>query len=248
MLAGTSPASAQAKDPPVHYNHAGVLSPGAIGTEQLQRGGPLPGYFQPVEIKAPPGASISTAEAGGFSQPQARPLVAGMLIGSVYRLRVSGIPNMEGYEVYPTVEVIDRLYPPIGQELRFPILIELAQDELEMAIEGRFVTRVIYLEEPRAALGVAQDPDEQSVFEVAEADNPLEVADTLGRPVAILRLGGRVPGQEGPDEQFLFGSPPMLKWKPGRQSSRLLHGMAEGTASKQRRGAPVRLVRGRSAP
>ncbi len=221
-LAGTSPACLQAKDPPVHYNHAGVLSPGAIGTEQLQRGGPLPGYFQPVEIKAPPGASISTAEAGAFSEPQAGRLLAGMLIGSVYRLRVTGIPNLEGHEVYPTIEVIDRLYPPIGQEFRFPILIELAQDELEMALAGRFVTRVVYLEEPRTALGVAQDPDEQSVFEVAESDNPLDVADALGRPVAILRLGGRVPSQEGPDEQFLYGSPPLVKWKPAASRGPLL--------------------------
>ena len=116
--------------------------------------------------------------------------------------------------------MIDRLYPPVGQEFRFPIPIELAQDELEMALDGKFVTRVIYLEEPKAALPVAQKPDDQSVFEVSEGDNPLEVADTLGRPVAILRLGGRVPGIEGPDDAFMYGSPPLVKWKPAAPSKR----------------------------
>ena len=92
------------------------------------RGGPLPGYFQPVEIKAPRGAMISTAAGGQFEDERRAPLVAGMLIGSVYRLRVTRIPEHEGEEVYPTIEVVDRTYPPVGQEYRFPILIELAQE------------------------------------------------------------------------------------------------------------------------
>ena len=46
---------------PVHYDHAGILAPGAIGMQQLQRGGPLPGYFQPVEVRAPEGSQFSVA-------------------------------------------------------------------------------------------------------------------------------------------------------------------------------------------
>ena len=43
--------------------------------------------------------------------------------------------------------------------------------------------------------------------------DPLAVADALGRPVAILRLGGRLPDhQTGPDEHFLYGSPPVVKY------------------------------------
>ncbi len=81
-----------------------------------------------------------------------------------------------------------------------------------MALEGKFVTRVIYLEDPLTALPVAEDPHEQSYFEVAAHDNPLEVADRLGRPMAILRLGGRLPEAEGPDAAFLFGSPPWVRF------------------------------------
>ena len=46
------------------------MPPGAIGSLQLQRGGPLPGFFQPVEIKAPFGALISLAVDGQFDEPQ----------------------------------------------------------------------------------------------------------------------------------------------------------------------------------
>lgn len=155
---------------------------------------------------------IAAAVDGQFEEPRPGPLMAGFLIGSVYRLRVTHIPLQEGYEVYPTIEVIDRLYPPIGQEAKFPIPIALATEELEMALGGRFVTRVIYLEDPDTAEPVARQGNEQSYFEVPVGENPLDVADSLGRPVAILRMGARVPGPDGPDETFLYGSPPMVKW------------------------------------
>ena len=92
------------------------LPPGAIGSRQLQRGGPLAGFFQPVEIKAPPGVLISLAVANQFGPPQEAPRRVGLLIGSVYRLRVTNIPlpQAEGMEIFPTIEIIDRTYAPIG--------------------------------------------------------------------------------------------------------------------------------------
>lgn len=203
-----------AAQPPVHYNHGGNLTPGAIGNAQLQRGGPLPGYFQPVEIRGPEGALIATAEGGQFSDTQPAPMTVGLLIGSVYRMRVTNIPLQEGLEVYPTIEVIDRTYPPVGLEFKFPIPIELSQEELEMALDGKFVTRVIYLEEPAAAVPAVQTRDLQPYYDVSEGENPLEVADGLGRPVAILRMGARVPDANGPDDAFMYGSPALVRWRP----------------------------------
>ena len=198
-----------AQQPPVHYWHQGVLPPGAIGSRQLQRGGPLPGFFQPVEIKVPAGAEISLTVDSQFDRPRGGPRKAGMLIGSVYRMRVTHIRLAEGAEVFPTVEVIDRLYAPIGQELRFPIPIDITEEDLKLAIAGKFVTRVIYLEDPRHALPAREVGKSQNWFEAAPGQDPLAVADGLGRPVAILRLGGRLPDQ-GDDPFFFFGSPPFM--------------------------------------
>jgi hypothetical protein len=45
--------------------------------------------------------------------------------------------------------------------------------------------------------------------------DPVAVADTLGRPIAIVRMGGRVPDHNaGPDMSFLFGCPPVLMLPP----------------------------------
>src|SRR3954454_24785973 len=113
---------AMGQDRPVHWLNAGVMPPGAIGSQRLHRGGPLSGYFQPVRIRAPEGARIALASEGSYS-PAQRPGASsrgaqsnegllGMQIGFVYRLQVTRIPNNEGVDIYPTVELIDRLYPP----------------------------------------------------------------------------------------------------------------------------------------
>ena len=202
-----------AQQPSVHYLHQGVMPPGAIGSQQLQRGGPLPGFYQPVEIKAPPGALISLATADQFEPAQAGPRKVGFLIGAVYRLRVSNIRLAAGLEVFPTVEVIDRLYAPCGQECRFAIPIEITEADLKLAGDGKFVTRVIYVEDPCGALPASENPQRQTWFDVAPGQDPLAVADGLGRPVAILRLGARLPDQ-GTDPTFFFGSPPWVECPP----------------------------------
>lgn len=203
-------AAVEGQQAPVHYYHLGSMPPGAIGTMQLQRGGPVLGYFQPVRIKAPAGAGIALAAGGQFEPPQQAPVVAGFLLGQVYRFRVIGIPLHPGREVFPTLEVIDRLYTPAGYEWRFPIEVELTLEDLEHALSGKMVTRVVYLEDPRLAQPVAQEAH-QSWFEVAPGHDPLAMADQLGRPVAIVRLGARMPtGDSAPDMDFLYGCPPFV--------------------------------------
>jgi hypothetical protein len=200
-----------AQNPVQHFQMAGALPPGVTGQIRLQRGGPVSGYFQPVEVRGPKGVQISSASDGQFDEPVAERLTVGLLIGEVYRLKVMNLPYQAGAEVFPTVEVIDRLYPPAQQAHKFPIEIELTQDELEMALEGKFVTRVIYVEESLRALPIVA-PAVQPVFEIGDGEDLMEVADRLGRPVAILRIGGRVPDAEGPSEQFLFGCPALVKF------------------------------------
>lgn len=204
LLATSSQVQAQ---PPVHYLHQGTLPPGEIGRRQLDRGGPLRGYFQPVQVSAPAGAKIELATGEGFVPAGKNGLLAGMLIGNVYRLKVSNIPDEPGIEVYPTIEVVDRLYPPPGQAARFPIPVELTDEELKLAAKGNYVQRVIYLENPQDAVPVKDQLPRQRYYEVAPHQDLMQTADQLGRPMAILRMGSRVPTAEG-DEQFLYASPP----------------------------------------
>ncbi len=199
--------SVQAQDRPVHWRHAGAMPPGAIGRQRLARGGPLLGFCQPVEIRAPKGTRIAPAAGSEFLEGRADQLLVGLAIGPVYRFRITDIPGNPGMELFPTLEVVDRLHPPPGQSLRFPIPIELTQEELLSAAEGRFITRVIYLEDPALALPV--DDNQQRWVEARPGEDPLVVADHLGRPMAILRIGSRVPETNESSTAFAYGAPPV---------------------------------------
>ncbi|MHB8863807.1 MAG: hypothetical protein ACYC6N_15500 [Pirellulaceae bacterium] len=209
LLAAASTALGQSR--PYHYFQSADMPPGVIGSAQLMRGGPLPGYFQPVEIAAPAEAHIALAIDGMFDAPQPAPLRVALLVGNVYRLKVTNLPFRPGQEVFPSIEIINRLYPPAGSEAKFPLPIELTREELELAIRGQFVVRVIYLENPGTALPSRDDPHQQRYFEVAPNQDPLEVADALGRPMAILRIGSRVPELDNVTGRFLFASPPWMQ-------------------------------------
>ncbi len=190
----------------MHWHHAGAMPPGAIGRQHGQS--PLSGDCQPVEIRAPQGARISPAAGSDFLAGQPDRLLIGLQIGPVYRFRITEIAAHPGLELFPTLELIDRLHPPAGQELRFPIPVELTTEELLLAAAGRFITRVIYVEDPQLAPAIAREGETQPWIEARPGDDPLVMADHLGRPIAILRLGSRVPDPQQADAAFFYAAPP----------------------------------------
>jgi len=219
-LSWLSAAMLAAGQPGVHYWHHGVMPPGAIGSLQLSRGGPLPGHFQPVEIRVPRGTRISLARENFFDDPQTGLRKVGLLIGQVYRLRITNIPRAEGLEVFPTLEVINRLYTPPDRRQQFAVPVHLTEEDLKLALAGKFVTRVIYLEDPQNALPTPENLQDQNWFEAPPGQDPLAVADALGRPMAILRMGARLPSdRQGPDGAFFYGSPPFVDY-PAQSVSR----------------------------
>ncbi len=214
LLAVARPGYAQLYPREVHYLPSAHQPPGYVAAAQHMRGGPVAGYMQPVEISVPSGALVSPAQADGFLEPQADKLHVALMVGQLYWFRVGNIPFHEGQEVYPTIEMINRTYPPIGQKLRFPLPVAFTQEDLELALNGNLVTRVIYIEDPRTALPAPQQPGEQRVLDVTSADDPLYVADRMGRPIAIVRMGSRVPEIDPATGQCLFPTPPLIPYTP----------------------------------
>lgn len=193
--------TASAQQDSTHWLHNRALPPGAIGSQRLLRGGPLLGYNQPVQLKGPKGVTLSFSSGGGFSTPYNEQLTTSLQIGSIYRFRATDIAGYPGIEVYPTIELVDRLYPPAGKENQFPIMIELTLDDLQLAAEGALVTRIVYVEDPKTAMPIEQK-EEQLWFEAKATDDPLVLADELGRPVAIVRIGSRDSGVANYQSRF----------------------------------------------
>jgi hypothetical protein len=196
------------QEPPIHYLHSAMLPPGTVAQGQLVRFPAAPGYFQPIKLVVPKRARVALVVNGNFDEPQSGSATAGMQVGMIYQLKITHIPFHEGAEIYPTIEVLNRLYPPHGQAVRFPVPIEFTQADLELALTGHYVTRVIYLEDPAAALAFADEPDRQRYFDVTPEADPLRAADRLGRPMAIMRMGSRVP-ELGASATNFAQSPPV---------------------------------------
>jgi hypothetical protein len=176
--------------------------PGTLARWAVQSGRIMPQTFQPVRIHLP-----STGRVMGFDATPQRPVQMeaparmSLLVGASYRFQVDDLPEFPNQQFYPSVELVDHLHPPPGQAERFPVEIELLTEEFNWAASGRLVTKVVYLEQPdRVPLrNLGSGP---RVTELAPAQNALAEADALGRPIAIVRLGGRLPDTHRPDPQF----------------------------------------------
>ncbi|MEM6468744.1 MAG: hypothetical protein AAF802_04190 [Planctomycetota bacterium] len=169
------------------------------------------GAFQPVAFHGPEGVTFSMPEGGAFAKGQEK-LMAGLMVGAVYRFRVANIPDAIGAELYPTVELIGRLYPPAGLETSFPIPITLSQTDLENAMEGNLVTRVIYLEDPQSAAPLAKTNSDSRPIDIPLNADAMATADSYGRPIAILRIGSKAPPRQTElQAPFYFGFP---TWAP----------------------------------
>ncbi|MEZ6133746.1 MAG: DUF11 domain-containing protein [Pirellulaceae bacterium] len=195
----------------VHYLLNANAAPGVVASAQVARGAPSVGSFTAVSVSGPASLQVALARDGQFLETLAAPVTTGMLVGAVYRFRVTNIPFRPGEELYPTVEIIDRVNAPAGREHRFPIPVVLTEEDLRLALDGALVTRVIYIEDSENAEPLASRAGEQRTFNVSASDNALKTADQFGRPVAILRFGSRVPMDlQGDLSAFLYGCPPWI--------------------------------------
>lgn len=169
-----------------------------------------PPYFQPVRLSLPSTGTVSFYDRSPTQEiPLDAPGQAGLLVGQVYRLKVSNLPEFPNQEFYPSIELMDRLHPPPGRVQEFPVTMELTVEELEWAAAGRLVTKVIYLEQPNRVPVLNLDAPER-IQTLPPSRNIVAEADMLGRPVAILRVGGRTPDPHRFDPAFFGACPPVL--------------------------------------
>lgn len=173
---------------------AAQMAPGAIGAPGQLQPGPrpestLPLHVQPVEIRGPAGTLIAIETAEGWSPMKPGPLRIGLVVGQPYRLRIGGIESREGDELFPSLRILARMATPAGMDWRFPVEVVIDEDDLDAALAGSLVRRVVY---------VACEPEEPDLvpngwFDVKPGDDAFEVARTLGDPVAELVIGNRLP-------------------------------------------------------
>ena len=132
-MAQTSPRAS------AHFLYDYKMPPGEIGFRKTLARRAMVGYFQPLQFKGPAGSRIEVFSEGAFRPMKDRGQAAGLMGGHIYRLKITNIPGQPGKELFPSVEVIGRLFPPVGQENFFPIPVNIELDDLEPAAEGALV-------------------------------------------------------------------------------------------------------------
>ncbi len=166
-------------------------------------------YYQAFQVKLPSEGQVTVYHSGVQTIPLNGTTQAGLLVGHVYRLQIKDMPELAGMELYPTIEVLDRLHPPPGRETAYPVPVEFSLDELEAAAAGGLVTKVVYLEQPDLASPKAQT-DRIPTATLHSRANVLAEADRVGRPLAIVRLGSRLPVNPAADSDFYGTGAPAI--------------------------------------
>lgn len=212
LLAAPTPARAQqvapAQPQPAQLAPAGLQDGAAAGVAATvdgpapaagQPGAPLlPPDVQVVRFQVPEGSTIEVLGPSPTPIPHTEApatLTVGLKRGVGYRLRLSNIPEREGVELFPVVEVVGHLHRPDGIDpAKYPIRVILNLEDVDAVLnQSRMLTKVLYLEDPDQALPVRMAKDQIPVVSISPTENPLRVAAAMGRPMAIVRLGGRRP-------------------------------------------------------
>jgi uncharacterized repeat protein (TIGR01451 family) len=185
----------------------------------------LPDEIQVVRFTVPEGVKLEILSPNPEPVPQGDgqgAATVGLHVGYAYRLRLSNLPERPGAELYPIVEVIGHLHRPDNIDPgKFPIRVVFGPDDIEDALDhARFVTQVVYLEQPEQATTLNPPKFEIPRETVTSAENPLRIASAYGRVMAIVQLGSRTPSIDDLEHEkggsiVTFADSPCPYLKPG---------------------------------
>jgi uncharacterized repeat protein (TIGR01451 family) len=118
------------------------------------------------------------------------PVNVGLRPGYLYRFRLSNLEHYPRLSLWPTLEVIGTLTMPCCPA-DHPAPVVFTQEDIDHAMAGALITKVIYLEDPEKALAVQSDSDRPLESEERPDRDPYTEAFRRGRPLLIVRFGGR---------------------------------------------------------
>ena len=217
MLHGPAPVAVARPGPPP------VMMPGPHPGMGL----PLPAPVLAAKVLAPQGVRFTLYPGTPLARMYDAPGVFAMRPGYVYRLELTNLPYNPGRSLYPEIEVRGSIVPRPGMKyMDYPIPLLFTPTDIEHALAGALVTKVIYLEDPEKAWPTEVLPDAPVEFSENSESDAVKAAIANGRLVAIVRLGGRTPdprllqceGLDGtvllPGEKYLRSPllPPVIRW------------------------------------
>jgi hypothetical protein len=118
--------------------------------------------------------------------------------GAIYRIKLTNLPDREGVELYPTLEVAPVTPRTDAYLAHSPIPIQFTDEDLDQVLSGNFVTKVIYLPDPEFQELALAGVETLVSTRLDPGVDPIVEADRRGSILAILRMGNldlQSPGQ-----------------------------------------------------
>jgi len=111
--------------------------------------------------------------------------------GGIYRLKLTNIPNREGVELYPTLE-IGPATPRTEAFLAHNALpVQITPEDFDQVLTGNFVTKVIYLPDPEFQELALAGVETLVSTRLEPGVDPVVEADRRGAILGIIRLGNK---------------------------------------------------------
>lgn len=192
--------------------------------------GPGPGVLAPIDVPATaavaaPAQSVQVSfarpegmqvqwDVGGAGLFDSVPLIvpgrSNFQQSSIYRLKLTNIPDQEGVELYPTLEI----GPPTPRTQAFlahnTIPVQLMVDDFNQVVSGNFVTKVIYLPDPDEQQPAIAGVDTLVSTRLDPGVDPIAEADRRGAILAVVRIGNKDMEMPGVEIEETFTMPSQL--------------------------------------
>ena len=109
---------------------------------------------------------------------------------SIYRLRLSGIPNRPGKTYYPTLEIYGATPKTITYLSHNTVPVAFTDEDFEQVKNGNLVIKVIYLpDEKFQDIAAVAGAEELVSTRLEPGVNPVEEANRKGTILAVIRIG-----------------------------------------------------------
>jgi hypothetical protein len=184
----------------------------AIGGLGPHISAPYSAYRTEVRFVGPSGMKVSWyaprpgGGAGFTAQYLEAPARYNFLQASIYRIKLSDIPNRPGLELYPTLEVLPATPRTATFLAHAAVPVNFTEEDFEQVAAGNFIVKVIYLPDPQFQDLAATGPDEVVSSRLEPGVDPIIEAKRRGSILAIVRLGNI--DLEAPNTPAMDAPPP----------------------------------------
>jgi len=166
--------------------------------------------------------------------------------GAIYRLKLTGIPDRPGTELYPTLEIAPSMPRTDAYLAHNSVPIQLTEEDFDQILTGNFVTKVIYLPDPDFQELALAGVETLVSTRLDPGLDPIVEADRRGAILAIVRVGNKhleMPGDEllngGGVAGMGYGAPYCA---PGDAPPQFVAGVTSPQYGMPMSGTPIGLV------